>query len=181
MDDLKCQHEEADTRMIFHLYKIASNPDQCISVRSNDTDVLILLLYHLPHIENNPNVCMDVGLSSNNSRRYINVRQIVNEVRSPLLEALPGFHAFTGSDTTAAFMNKGKLRPYDLMEKSDQHVDVFSHLGESIPPQQEVYLGLEKFVCAMYGKAHMKCVDDVRYAYFQHNYAPKKNGEDKGC
>ena len=122
VDDLKCQHEEADTRMVFHLYHVAKDPDQYVSIRSNDTDVLILLLYHLPKKTNTPYVWMDVGLSANNSRRYINVNQIADTMDGSLLDALPGFHSFTGSDCTCAFMNKGKSRPYDLMETSPNHV-----------------------------------------------------------
>ncbi|RUM44803.1 MAG: hypothetical protein DSY80_04015 [Desulfocapsa sp.] len=177
IEDLKCQHEEADTRMIFHLYHIANNENECISVRCNDTDVLILLLYHFNHIICKPHIWMDIGLSSNNTRRFINIRQLVDAMGSNLIDALPGFHAFTGSDTTAAFINKGKLRPFDLLEKSDAHVNTFSHIGQSLPAPQAVYDGVEKYVCAMYGKAHMQNVDNVRYAYFQQNYAPKRKDD----
>jgi len=42
--------------------------------------------------------------------------------------------------------------------------------------QFEEFAGLEMFVCGMYGKYmwHMNNLDDVRYAYFQQHYAPKK-------
>ena len=72
----KCQHEEADTRIIFHMYNIATNDDRCIAVRSNDTDVFILLLFHFHYLSCKPMVWMDVGLSSNNTRRLINVTQL---------------------------------------------------------------------------------------------------------
>ena len=69
------QHEEADTRMIFHLANIfEESPDVNVVVRSNDTDVLILLVYHVKQIRNNPKVWMDLGVASNNTRRYINIR-----------------------------------------------------------------------------------------------------------
>ena len=69
------------------------------------------------------------------------------------------------------------MRPYDLMEKSPHYIDVFSHLGENIPPSPEVFIALDNFVCDMYGKVHMKNVNDVRFAYFQQNYAPKKKDD----
>ena len=33
-----------------------------ISIRSNDTDVFVLLLYHVHNITPKPNVCVDIGL-----------------------------------------------------------------------------------------------------------------------
>ena len=45
--DLKCCHEEADSRLIFHLGRIFNTyPELAVSIRSNDTDVMVLLLYH---------------------------------------------------------------------------------------------------------------------------------------
>ena len=48
--DLTCEHVEADTRMIWHLKYISdiSNNVNAI-VRSNDTDVLVILLYRGYH------------------------------------------------------------------------------------------------------------------------------------
>ena len=39
------------------------------------------------------------------------------------------------------------------------------------------HLGLESFVCALYGKPKMTNVDDVRYSMFQQFYAPKRHGD----
>ena len=41
------QHEEADTRIIFHMNKILEQyPTQRVVVRCNDTDIRVLLLYN---------------------------------------------------------------------------------------------------------------------------------------
>jgi len=56
------------------------------------------------------------------------------------------------------------------------NVEVFTtSLGTTTDLSNEVFAGLEMFVCGMNGKAHMNNVDDVRYAYFQQHYAPKGN------
>ena len=39
--------------------------------------------------------------------------------------ALPGFHAFTGSDYTASFSRKGKVRPLALLEKNQNAIEMF--------------------------------------------------------
>lgn len=33
--------------------------------------------------------------------------------------ALPGLHALTGCDSTALFLNKGKIRPLEIVLKND--------------------------------------------------------------
>ena len=48
-------------------------------------------------------------LSSNNTRRYINISQLVDHLPQDLIDAVPALHAFTGADYTAPMMNKGKL------------------------------------------------------------------------
>ena len=73
----------------------------------------------------------------------------------------------------AAFINKGKLRPFDLLEKSDEFLKWFGELGEFYPPSQEVFDGIEKFVCVLYGRGRESRVNDVRFTLFQQNYAPK--------
>ena len=53
-----------------------------------------------------PKVWMDVGLSSNNTRRYIYISQLTHKLDSNVLKALPGINAFTGCDYTASFLQR---------------------------------------------------------------------------
>ena len=77
-------------------------------MRASDTDVLVILIGVLGNqrveIRSMTEVVMDCG--KGNDRRYINVTNIVDvleERRVGLPRALPGYHAFTGSDFTSAF------------------------------------------------------------------------------
>ncbi len=101
-----CQHEEADTRLIYHLRQTHADnlaSDLQYVVRSNDTDVMVLLLYHVSHFQVTPRVWMDAVLSGNNTRCYINITHLLLNMEPVLLDALPGLHAFTGSDFTALY------------------------------------------------------------------------------
>ena len=56
------------------------------------------------------------------------------ELMSGMMLAKPcliGLHAFTGSDTTSAFMRKGKIRPFKIMQGNDQYLNAFKKLGET--------------------------------------------------
>ena len=96
-------------------------------------------------------------------------------MESTFVNALPGFHAFSGSDYTASFMNKGKVKPLDLLQKQEAFCEAFAQLGEKDSVNEDVVLSLEAFVCTMYGKTKMKNVDEVRHAMFQQHYAPKND------
>ena len=77
----------------------------------------MLLLFHVSQSPIKPTVWMDAGLSGNNTRLYSNVTQLTENMESTFVNAFPGFHAFSGSDYTASFMNKGKVKPLDLLQK----------------------------------------------------------------
>ena len=104
---LVCCHEEVDTRIMFHLHHIlAANNGESIPIRSFDTDVFILLIYHVSNHTTSSTVWMDFGLSSNNTRIYINISQLVDHLPHDLIDAQSALHAFTGSDYTASMMTK---------------------------------------------------------------------------
>lgn len=177
-ETLYCHHEEADTRLVYHLDKITqASPSLNVSVRSNDTDVLVLLLCYASSVHDCPNVWMDVGLSSNNSRRYISIPSLVHHLGPNVLQALPGLHAFTGTDFTSSFMSKGKQRPLEIMMKHDEFITSFAELGKHKNVPDDVFHTIEHFVCSLYGKPNLHSVDTARYALFQHTYAPKKQGD----
>ena len=48
--DLECTHEEADTRMIFHIAHISNSSIKNVVVQSNDTDIMVLLLHHVKNL-----------------------------------------------------------------------------------------------------------------------------------
>ena len=89
-----------------------------ITVRATDTDVLIILLYHVNI--NNTKVTMDVGNSGQNNRRYIDITSLADDLGSEICHALPGVHAFTGCDYTAAMVRRGKIKPLNLAKKEQR-------------------------------------------------------------
>ena len=102
---LQGNHEEADTLIAFH--DINATPGD-IMVRASDTDVMVILisaLGQLPkEIRGRRNIIMDCG--NGNTRRYIDVSNIIDTLEERnlgLAKAIPGCHAFTGCDFTAAF------------------------------------------------------------------------------
>ncbi len=107
---LICKHEEADARSVWHIRHICQTQPGCnIIIQCDDTDVLVILLAQDENAVGH--IWMEVGNSTNNTRRYIDVSSLATHLGVDVCNALPGLHAFTGSDYTAAFYRKGKVRP----------------------------------------------------------------------
>ena len=162
----QCTHEEADTLVAYHASRVSGN----IVVRASDTDILVILLGMLGQSETRERlllcgkVIMDCG--SGNNRRHIDVSAIATALdtkRNGLAAAIPGLHAFTGSDFTAAFYRKGKVKPFEILEKdiSGNYISFFAKLStEEIPDQTKA----EEFVCALYGMKSLRDVNKARFA-----------------
>lgn len=94
------------------------------------------------------------------------------------------FHVFTGSDYTAAFNNKGKIRPLQLLETNEDIQDAFASLGTTEKIVNETEAAIERFVCLMYSlPKEVVTVSDARFNHFIKSYKMKKDDFDsiKGC
>ena len=54
-----------------------------IVVRSNDTDVFILLIHHAAHIS--PALGMDAGINSENTLRMMNIADLADRLTAPIM------------------------------------------------------------------------------------------------
>ncbi len=173
--DLVCEHQEADTRLLWHVNHMGKTiPDQNVVVRCNDTDVLIIFLLHSSMLP--VHVWLEAGLTYNNSRCFIDVNHLAEYLGPDICNVLPGLHAFTGCDYTAAFLGKGKLRPMAIMKKPE-FIRTFIELETNEVISPEVVDGLNAFVCCMYGKPNLTSVNKARLASFQQHYAPKSTSQ----
>jgi len=97
-------------RLALHLAYVAKHahlPD--VVIHYSDRDVPVILLYHLGTGDIKANMLMDAGVDSNNTRCYVNVSGLSEELGLDLCSALPGIHSFTGCDYIAAFLWKEKV------------------------------------------------------------------------
>lgn len=128
---LSCNHAETDTRIILNMIHADKTTPSDIVIRGSDTDILVLLLHHLQRVTST--VWMDVGTRNMGNRRYINVTKIAAAIGPSMCGALPGLHAFTGSDYTSAFIRKGKSRPYSIVSNIPRFQTAFSSLCQRVP------------------------------------------------
>ena len=74
---------------------------------------------------------------SGNNWRYIDVSKIatlLEEKQPGITEELIGIHTLTGCDFTSCFSRKGKVEPFQKMEKIATHINALQSLSN-----EEVY------------------------------------------
>ena len=111
VDELQCDHEEADTRLMLHA-KHASSSYRDIVIHSSDTDVAVIAVALGVQIQ--ANLFFSTGVK--NRARVIDIGRIRSNLGEELSQALIGFHILTGCDSTSCFYGKGKKK------------DLFSHV-----------------------------------------------------
>jgi hypothetical protein len=179
VQDLYSTHEEADSRMFYHLDYISA-PSKVV-IRTSDTDCLVIALAfkHLynPLLE----IWLEVGTQSNNSQRYININSLHAQLGESLCKSLLVYHALTGCDYTASFSRKGKVRPLKILEKDENLQTIFFQMGNQEELTEEVIDHLERFVCQMYSKNKCERVNGVRTDIFLNKYQTKDLSDRLSC
>ena len=87
IDELCCDHEEADTRMMLHASQFEN-----VVIKSPDTDVFVLLVHFSLSFTFSPFFVTGVK----EHVRIININAIAQSLGEDKCKALIGFHAFTG-------------------------------------------------------------------------------------
>lgn len=114
LKDLKCNHTEADTRLILHTI-FETNFSKNIVVKSVDTDVLILLLYYCSTWSSLKTKNILIQQEHTSNKKILPVNQIVSNLGDPICKCLPSVHTLTGCDTTNALFKIGKKTAFDVL------------------------------------------------------------------
>ena len=144
---LASDQEEADTKLLLHALDVTARGATEIEIHSPDTDVFILALRRYPEL------CSNTSFVTGTSTRHrkIPLEPIYTSLGPSKIAALPGFHAFSGADTTGVFAGKGKLTCWKTFQSASADIlSGFANLGKSDKPAAETMIALEKFVCQLY-------------------------------
>ena len=122
------KHEEADTRMIYHLGQLPSGTN--VVVRTVDTDVVVIALGCFHQLQDK-RIWLKSGVQSKNNLRYISINQLFHQLGEPLCKAPSFYHVFIGCDYTSSFKRKGKIKPFKLLEKNPELQEAILNLLHS--------------------------------------------------
>eukprot|EP00794_Sanderia_malayensis_P020967 gene20967-biopygen15473 len=173
IESLESNHEEADTKLIA-LVKAANVPvGDSVMIRSPSGDIDVLVLF-LGHDFAGIQILIDDGTGL--SRKIIDIASstLDNDKR----RALIGLHAFSGNDYVSSFFRKGKVAFWQKMVKKTEYVNLFADLGTTFAASEELARGLEKIVCALYGKERLLSVNNARKKKFLQKFESEKKIKD---
>lgn len=169
---LQSTQEEADTRIVLHAnFSKVNDFASKVIVRSTDTDVFLLLL-HFADALSPLEIVFDTGVGD--KRRFIVINDVIQSVNGDIIQSLLGFHALTGCDSTSAFLNKGKIRPFKTLCNDPELQTAMKDIGEHENLTDEVKCQLEKFVCKMYNSEH-ESINELRYQRVCSKFHTKNN------
>ena len=93
-----CSHIEADTRIILHLEDVVKEGNTNVSIRTVDTDVVVLAVTSAQCLNNAEGW---IGFGTGKCFCLIAAHEIARALGQDRCMALPMFHAFTGCDTVS--------------------------------------------------------------------------------
>lgn len=146
-DTFSCPaHEEADTKIIYHLCKV--NRAASVMIICSNTDILVILLGNYHKIHEGTTVWISTGTKKN--YKMLNVTKLHEELGDSVCKSLPAFHAFTGCDYNSSFYNKGKLRPFKKLCDSIEYLHLFENFGDKLENLEDDFNKVQTFVCDIY-------------------------------
>ena len=106
----ECYHEEADKRVCIHIIDALLKGVQRIVARTVDTDIVVILLGVFGQLlDNYPYIDMWVAFGMGQNFKEIHINSIFKTLEKETCLALPGFHTFTGCDTTSLSRQRQKV------------------------------------------------------------------------
>ena len=100
---LRCNHEEADTRIFLPAKDSSQSKDAFVKI-CEDTDVFLIAISKA-----------DIGVpiymkrGTQNRTRLVDLTDISTNFGSDLSQSIPGIHGFTGCDSVITLAGKGKV------------------------------------------------------------------------
>ena len=161
VEELCSTQEETDTKIFLHANHATALGHSSILIKSSDKDVEVMALYFKWDIQ----ARLYLLKGTKNKSRLIDITAIGDKLGNDICIAMPGLHAFTGSDTTSAFSGKGKVKPLRLIEKNQGHCETMKRIGNSFDIDQSLIESCEIFVSELYG-ALANDINEARYYLF---------------
>ena len=158
IEELQCDHEEADTRLFLHAHHAAKDHSRIV-IHSPDTDVLVLGVSLFSSLGSDEAFLF---MPTYPTSRLFNLGTLSKALKEPFATAFLGMHAFSGCDSVSSFYGKGKQKFFSLTEESTKWQSFFSAIGSSWDISSDLEALCEEFTVALYHVANDNMYDDIK-------------------
>ncbi len=157
---LKCDHEEADDRIMFHVnHAVVVDKFQRVVVASSDTDIFICLVFHATKWIELGMKELWVICGKGTSTRMIPVHSVVSGLDSVVVASLPAIHALSGCDTTSKIGTK-KAALKTATQSGCVELETFAKQ----PLTEAMITSAERYLVSVISSDHtVKTFDKLRY------------------
>ena len=114
--------DEADTRMFLHAKHAADNGHELISIRTVDTDVVVIAM-HLFRKLSVEELWIEFGTGK--YKRWLPIHDYVASLGDDVCAALPFLYAFTCCNTVSSFGFRGKKMCWDVWKSHNDVTNTF--------------------------------------------------------
>ena len=153
-----CNHEEADTHLVIHVYDALQRGAKKVMIRTVDTDVVVILVGQFYHIVSQYSEAeIWVAFGTGKQFRYYSINHVCTNLGTERSHCLPPFHAFTGCDTTSSFFGRTKKTAWATWTAFPEVNEAFLYIANN--PYCEALLAssyfqlLERFTVLLYDKS----------------------------
>lgn len=182
-----CQQEEADTRMMLHLYHAAQQGHTKAYLRTVDSDVVVLAINLFQKLGLTQ---LWIGFGHGKAYKDISIHSVVEMLDPQHIIALPFFHAITGCDVVSSLYGIGKKTAWSAWGAFPQVTETFVALTQdplSVTLESKHMQNLERWVVLMYcknsnsnslnearkqmftrGLKDLDSIPPTKHAFFQH-------------
>ena len=170
-----CNHEEADTRVMVHIFHAAQHGHRKFYVRTVDTDILIILLGQMYFITNRfPDIQIFIAFGVGRAYQLLNVTTIYENLGTDTCRALLFFHALTGCDSTSAFHGRGKKTAWQAWQAwkafpqiTHAFIDITNQAFNVIEPDGPEFQLIEQYVIILYDRTStITAINEARQELF---------------
>ena len=147
-------------RILVHVRDALDKGGRSVFVRTVNADVLVILIaqFHtLSSIWSGLSFWVALGMGKN--FQLLSVNTICEYLGKQKCRALPFFHAFTGCDTTSAFLGKEKKSTWEAWKAYPEATEAFRFVNDSpflpLEINTPVFDVLQRFVVILYDRTSL--------------------------
>lgn len=168
-DDDMYSHDEADVTIVSHMLAASCAGKNIIRIKSDDTDVFVLLVYWVYKADVQSQVQLEKWDGT-----LLNINQTCKNLGSKCLQII-GMHALSGCDTVSYPFGKGKASAISILtdtKKVSSQCDLsslYTVLGETNAKHCELLECGANFFALLWGMPVGMSMEDVRNKLFSKN------------
>lgn len=165
---LKSKQEEADSRILLHVFHAVQQGHTKVLIRTVDTDVVVIAVSLYGKLEKMKLQEFWISFGVGKATRSIAIHQLVNTLGPDICSGILFFHAFTGCDTVSGFSGKGKKSFWKAWKSFPEVTKIFKELSQPVNEIENHHLYLlSRYVIITYDKTiDVEDINQARKALF---------------